>query len=129
MVSVSADGLVLICFHPWQDCFLTLSVQDVIELGIPYSDPVADGPTIQQANIVAMNNGITTAGALDIVRTARRRGLQTPVLLMGYFNPILQYGEEKMVKDAREAGASGFIVVDLPYDEAGGYKRICRNNG
>lgn len=102
---------------------------DIIELGIPYSDPVADGPSIQKANIVAMNNGISTSSTLDIVRTARSRGLQAPVMLMGYYNPILQYGEQKMVEDTKAAGGSGYIIVDLPYEEADSYKKLCRHYG
>lgn len=66
---------------------------------------------------------------LDMVRTARKRGLQAPVLFMGYYNPLLQYGEERMLKDTREAGASGFIMVDLPPEEAVRFRDLCTSNG
>jgi tryptophan synthase len=66
---------------------------------------------------------------LDMVRTARKRGLQAPVLFMGYFNPLLQYGEERMLKDTKEAGANGFIMVDLPPEEAVRFRDLCASNG
>ncbi|KAJ5417807.1 uncharacterized protein N7487_001357 [Penicillium crustosum] len=87
---------------------------DIIELGIPFTDPIADGPTIQTANTKALENGVTLTTVLELVRTARSRGLQTPLMLMGYFNPVLKYGEERMLRDCKEAGVNGFIMVDLP---------------
>lgn len=98
---------------------------DVIELGVPFTDPIADGPTIQQANNVALDNGVTTKTVLDLVKKARSEGVTVPILLMGYYNPILSYGEENMVKDAKLAGANGFIVVDLPPEEAVIFRNIC----
>jgi tryptophan synthase len=91
---------------------------DIIELGIPFSDPIADGPTIQQANTTALENGITVAKTLDLVVEARKVGVTVPIVLMGYYNPILQYDEQKFVADAKKAGANGFIIVDLPPEEA-----------
>ncbi|CRG91882.1 tryptophan synthase alpha chain [Talaromyces islandicus] len=102
---------------------------DIIELGLPFTDPIADGPTIQTANTQALQNGVTIPMVLDMVRTARKRGLQAPVLFMGYYNPLLQYGEERMLKDTREAGASGFIMVDLPPEEAVRFRDLCATNG
>jgi tryptophan synthase len=101
---------------------------DVIELGVPFSDPLADGATIQQANQVALAQGVTFADCLAFVRTARIAGLTAPVLLMGYYNPILQYGEARAARDAAAAGVDGFIVVDLPPDEAGHFLAACRAN-
>ncbi|QRV99893.1 tryptophan synthase alpha chain [Ceratobasidium sp. AG-Ba] len=98
---------------------------DVIELGMPFSDPIADGPAIQDSNTIALNNDVGYEDCLGYVRDARARGLTTPVLLMGYYNPIIAYGEEKAVKDAREAGANGFIMVDLPPEEAIRFREIC----
>lgn len=71
---------------------------DVIELGIPFSDPIADGPTIQVANTKAIENGCTVQTCIDLVRRAREEGVTIPIVLMGYYNPILKYGEEKMVE-------------------------------
>ncbi|KAJ9092311.1 hypothetical protein QFC19_008745 [Naganishia cerealis] len=109
---------------------------DIIELGIPFSDPTADGPTIQAANTIAINNDVTYTDCLEFVRQARSQGLKAPVMLMdpsygrtGYYNPILSYGEEKAVQDAREAGANGFIVVDLPPEEAVKFRAICASTG
>ncbi|TIA70923.1 hypothetical protein E3P91_02841 [Wallemia ichthyophaga] len=102
---------------------------DIIELGVPFSDPIADGPSIQAANTVAVSNGITYADCLEFVRQARQRGLKTPVMLMGYYNPVLSYGEEKAVKDAKDAGASGYIMVDLPPEEAVKFRNICTSEG
>lgn len=91
---------------------------DLIELGVPFSDPLADGPTIQHSTQVALENGTTAADCLQMVRELRQRGVQTPFCLMGYYNPMLAYGLEAFVTDAREAGAQGFIVPDLPPEEA-----------
>ncbi|EGN95552.1 hypothetical protein SERLA73DRAFT_76653 [Serpula lacrymans var. lacrymans S7.3] len=98
---------------------------DIIELGVPFSDPIADGPAIQETNTVAIQNDIEYATVLGQVREARVRGLKTPLLLMGYYNPMLAYGEEKAIHDAREAGANGFIMVDLPPEEAIGFREKC----
>ncbi len=91
---------------------------DLLELGVPFSDPLADGPTIQHSTQVALERGATLAGCLDMVRELRRRGVTTPVLLFGYYNPFLAYGLAALARDAREAGAQGFIVPDLPPEEA-----------
>lgn len=102
---------------------------DLIELGMPFTDPIADGPTIQRSNTQALKNGVTTESCLQIVRDARKRGLRAPVLLMGYYNPLLSYGEERMLKDAREAGVNGFIIVDLPPEEAVRFRNYCTKAG
>lgn len=91
---------------------------DLLELGVPFSDPLADGPTIQHSTQVSLENGTTVAGCLDMVAELRRRGVDTPVMLMGYYNPILAYGIANYVRDAAQAGADGFIVPDLPPEEA-----------
>lgn len=102
---------------------------DVIELGMPFSDPIADGPTIQVANTVALKNGVTVKQTLDIVRQARAEGITVPLILMGYYNPILNYGEEQFIQDAAKAGANGFIIVDLPPEEALKVRNYVRENG
>jgi tryptophan synthase len=102
---------------------------DVIELGMPFTDPIADGPTIQTANTVALQNKVTISDCLQIIRDARKRGLKAPVMLMGYYNPVLSYGEERLIKDAKEAGANGFIMVDLPPEEAIKFRDHCKSGG
>ncbi|KAF8319353.1 bifunctional tryptophan synthase TRP1 [Clavulina sp. PMI_390] len=101
---------------------------DVIELGVPFTDPQADGPAIQETNSVAIANNVDYVDCLSYVREARQRGLKAPVVLMGYYNPVLAYGEEKAVQDARSAGANGFIMVDLPPEEAIKFREICASN-
>ena len=102
---------------------------DVIELGLPFTDPIADGPTIQKSNTQALKNGITVESTLETVRKARRRGLRAPVLFMGYYNPLLCYGEGRILRDAKEAGVNGFIVVDLPPEEAVRFRNFCTKGG
>ncbi|CAN3373775.1 hypothetical protein DIURU_005807 [Diutina rugosa] len=102
---------------------------DVIELGVPFSDPIADGPTIQHANTVALNQGMSTKKTIGLVKEARDAGVTAPIVLMGYYNPILKYGEEQMIKDAAEAGANAFIVVDLPPEDALDFRGLCAQYG
>ncbi|HLV17032.1 MAG TPA: tryptophan synthase subunit alpha [Pseudomonas sp.] len=87
---------------------------DVIELGMPFTDPMADGPAIQLANIRALTNGQNLARTLQMVREFRAGNQDTPIVLMGYFNPIHHYGVARFIDDARSAGVDGLIVVDLP---------------
>ena len=94
---------------------------DVIELGVPFSDPTADGPAIQRAAERALAGGATLAKVLDTVRAIRKR-TEVPILLFGYYNPILVYGEKQLVDDAAEAGADGFLVVNLPPEESAGLR-------
>ncbi|KAI2625402.1 tryptophan synthetase [Hypomontagnella submonticulosa] len=98
---------------------------DVIELGVPFTDPIADGPTIQTSNTVALENGVTIGSTLGMVREARSRGLTAPVLLMGYYNPLLSYGEDNLLRDCKSAGVNGFIVCDLPPEEAVSFRKLC----
>ena len=91
---------------------------DLIELGVPFSDPLADGATVQAASQAALDGGTTLPDAIDLVRSFRSRGHETPILLMGYTNPFYQYGLARLAADAAEAGIDGFIVPDLPSDEA-----------
>ncbi|MCS6802747.1 MAG: tryptophan synthase subunit alpha [Chloroflexota bacterium] len=92
---------------------------DAIELGIPFSDPLADGSTIQRATTRALQNGITLAACLDAARAVRRAGVTIPLLFMGYYNPFLRYGLTRFARDAAAAGIDGCIVPDLPPEEAG----------
>ena len=90
---------------------------DLIELGIPFTDPMADGPTIQASSLQALENGMSLQGTLDILAEFRKENNETPVILMGYFNPVYAYGCEAFVKAAVQAGADGLIIVDLPPEE------------
>jgi tryptophan synthase alpha chain len=102
---------------------------DGFEIGIPFSDPLADGPTIQAATQVALENGITVKACLEAVRELRSRGVHQPMLLMGYLNPLLAYGVESFVRDAKAAGADGFIIPDLPPEEASIFAALCSEAG
>ncbi|HNE04377.1 MAG TPA: tryptophan synthase subunit alpha [Anaerolineales bacterium] len=97
---------------------------DLIEVGLSFSDPLADGPVIQQATQVALEKGITVKKLLAAVKELRARGVTIPLILMGYYNPMLAYGLEKFIHDAREAGADGFIIPDLPLEEAEEFQSI-----
>jgi tryptophan synthase alpha chain len=88
---------------------------DIIEIGIPFSDPVADGPTIQASNKVALDNGMNVKLLLEQVREIRK-SVTIPIILMGYLNPVMQYGIEKFVKAAANAGVDGLILPDMPMD-------------
>lgn len=90
---------------------------DVIEIGVPFSDPVADGPVVEAASRKVLSDGITLPEILSEL-TLRKGILKSGIVLMGYYNPFLQYGLEKLAEDAAKAGVHGFIVPDLPYDEA-----------
>ncbi len=91
---------------------------DLIELGVPFSDPMADGPAIQASSLRALKKGMTLAKVLGMVRDYRQQDNETPIILMGYFNPIYIYGVEAFLADAKAAGVDGLITVDMPPEEA-----------
>nr|WP_242481911.1 tryptophan synthase subunit alpha [Paracraurococcus ruber] len=91
---------------------------DVIEIGVPFTDPMADGPSIQRAALRALKAGATLSRVLAMVRDFRREDAATPVVLMGYYNPILAYGVQRFCTDAAGSGVDGLIIVDLPPEEA-----------
>ncbi len=101
---------------------------DLIELGIPFSDPLADGPTIQAASQRALKGGVTPKAVLDIVKRVRKN-TQIPLVLMGYYNPVYQYGLERFARDAAEAGVDGTIIPDLPLEEASDWTKAARAHG
>lgn len=101
---------------------------DILELGVPFSDPLADGATVQRANEVALTNGVTLADCLDEARSVVAER-DTPVLLMGYTNPFLRYGLERFAGDARRAGVAGAIVPDLPAEESAPFDAALRPEG
>jgi tryptophan synthase alpha chain len=90
---------------------------DVIEIGMPFTDPMADGPAIQAAGVRALKSGQTMIKTLDLVRAFRKDNNDTPIVLMGYYNPIYIYGVDKFLTDAKTAGVDGLIIVDLPPEE------------
>ncbi|MEQ8966220.1 MAG: tryptophan synthase subunit alpha [Azospirillaceae bacterium] len=130
MKDVGRGGLVT--FTTWGDpdpetafdllCRLPGAGADVIELGMPFTDPMADGPAIQEASQRALAAGATLAGTIDGVRRFRERDADTPIILMGYYNPIYRYGVDRFLVDALAAGVDGLIVVDLPPEED---KELC----
>ena len=102
---------------------------DLLELGVPFSDPLADGPTIQHSTQVALEHGVTVQSCFEMIRILRGRGVDQPLLMMGYVNPIFAYGIEKYTTDAKENGADGLIVPDLPPEEAGPLHAACQEKG
>jgi tryptophan synthase alpha chain len=103
---------------------------DLIEIGVPFSDPLADGATVQRTSQVALRHGVTLADAVAMVRRLREQhDVSIPLLLMGYFNPMLQYGLEDLARDSAAAGVDGYIVPDLPAEESDELLAACRRHG
>lgn len=112
---------------------IALALQDAgascLELGIPYTDPLADGPVIQSAAKRALSQKMTLARALQLVPIMRERGLKIPVIAFTYYNPLLQFGEEHFVEEALKNEVDGLLVPDLPYEESGYVADLCKKNG
>jgi tryptophan synthase alpha chain len=102
---------------------------DLLELGVPFSDPMADGPVIQRSSERALSRGAGLSYVLDCVRTFRERDVATPVVLMGYLNPVEIRGAEAFARDATDAGVDGVLLVDLPPEEAGGFEAAFAAHG
>jgi tryptophan synthase alpha chain len=106
---------------------------DIIELGMPYSDPIGDGPVIQDAAHTAIRNGVTIRHLLELVRRAREgdgcRKITVPILLMGYCNPVIAYGVDSFLHDAVEAGVDGLLIPDLPPEEAADFLAKAKGSG
>ena len=98
---------------------------DIVELGVPFSDPLADGPTIQRASERALKNGLTLRKVISLVKDVRQK-TQIPIVLMTYYNPVFKYRENDFIKDAKDAGVDGVIVPDLPPDEAEDFIKISK---
>jgi len=101
---------------------------DIIELGVPFSDPLADGPTIQHASHVALENGVTRQKCFEVARAIRAQ-TDNPLVFMGYYNPIFSYGLERYIKECAEAGIDGLIVPDLALEEAAELLAVCQQYG
>ncbi len=101
---------------------------DLIELGVPFSDPLADGATIQRASHAALQNGVSLADCISVAADSRRAN-EVPIVLMSYYNPLHKYGLDRLVEDCAAAGVDGLIVPDLPPDEAGDLKAACMSQG
>jgi tryptophan synthase alpha chain len=101
---------------------------DIIELGIPFSDPLAEGPTIQRSSYHALQRGITPTICLEVASKLRTQGVEAPLVPMGYYNPMLAYGVDAFVRDAASAGIDGLIVVDLPPEESALVRHACLAN-
>jgi tryptophan synthase alpha chain len=101
---------------------------DLIELGVPFSDPLADGPTIQQSTQVALQHGVTAERCLEMAARLRMNGVRQPLLFMGYANPLLALGLANFVEKSAAAGISGLIIPDLPPEEAGHLEELCRTH-
>jgi len=104
---------------------LQKSGADIIELGIPFSDPLADGPVIQSASFEALKNGVTLSKAIEFVSKVREK-TSIPIIFMGYYNPVFKFGEKEFVSEAQEAGVDGLIVADLPPEEADNIRRYAK---
>ena len=102
---------------------------DLFEIGFPFSDPLADGPTIQAATHRALLNGMTTRDCLDIAKELRDAGIDQPFCAMSYYNPIFNYGPDRFIEDAARSGFDGFIIPDLPPDEGEEMEAACRDAG
>ncbi|MEC9366811.1 MAG: tryptophan synthase subunit alpha [Chloroflexota bacterium] len=102
---------------------------DMLELGVPFSDPIADGPTIQKTSFKALENGVSLSVCMDVLTTIRKSDDSSPIIFMGYFNPFLQYGLESFLSDASERGLDGLINTDLPIEESEAKYRRCMENG
>ncbi len=101
---------------------------DLIELGIPFSDPTAEGPVIQQANIRALSGGVTTDRVFELVRELRK-DITVPMVFMTYANVVYSYGAERFLSACREIGIDGLILPDIPFEEKGEFLSVCRDNG
>ncbi len=102
---------------------------DGFEIGIPFSDPIADGPTVQHTSQVALANGTSLTDCIALVARLREAGVTVPIMLMGYVNPVIKYGIERYVADCARAGVDGFIVPDLPIEESDRMLEPCREHG
>ncbi|WP_449536742.1 tryptophan synthase subunit alpha [Ferdinandcohnia sp. Marseille-Q9671] len=119
--------------HPDVTVEIALTLQEagasILELGIPYSDPLADGPVIQRASSRALKNGVTLENSMNLVSVMRKKGLKIPVIIFTYYNPVLQLGEENFFALARQNGIDGLLIPDLPFEESEDLRKKCEFEG
>ncbi|WP_051529972.1 tryptophan synthase subunit alpha [Anoxybacteroides tepidamans] len=119
--------------HPDLTIELALELQqagaDILELGVPYSDPLADGPTIQRAAARALKGGMTLPKAIELVSLMRKKGVKIPIIIFTYYNPVLQLGEEFFFALAKENGVDGVLIPDLPFEESEPIRRLSASTG
>ena len=119
--------------HPDVTIDLALALQEagasILELGVPYSDPLADGPIIQNSSQRALKNGMNLKNALALVSTMRKKGIKMPIIIFTYYNPVLQLGEESFFALVREKGANGVLIPDLPFEESEHARKLCKQHG
>jgi len=118
-------------YPTYQDSIdIALTLQEagahLLEIGFPYSDPLADGPTIQHASEVALKQGLKLNRGFQLIEDLRKAGITIPLVIMGYYNPVLQFGVERFIEKAKEVGANGVIIPDLPYEEAVEISRMAK---
>jgi tryptophan synthase alpha chain len=101
---------------------------DILEFGIPFSDPIAEGPTIQKTTFKVIQNGTNINNCFESISFLRTKGYKTPIVIMGYYNPILKFGLELFTSKAREVGIDGLVVADLPIEESNNLRNLCNNN-
>ena len=120
---------------PDRETFVDLSLKildngaDMLEIGVPFSDPLADGPTIQKTNFQAIQNGITLSECINLLRLIRKSNTESPAIFMGYFNPFLAYGIDDFLLQSSQVGLDGLIVPDLPISESKQISEKCFNSG
>ncbi len=102
---------------------------DLIEIGVPFSDPCAEGPVIERADTRALEGGFRVVQVFDLIRELREENVDVPLVLMTYYNPVFKYGNEAFIKKLKEAGGDGLIVPDMPYEESDELKAIARKHG
>lgn len=102
---------------------------DLIEIGTPFSDPLADGTTVQRTSQVSLDNGTKLRDCIALAKSVREAGIEVPLMLMGYFNPVVKYGLDRYVADCANAGVDGFIIPDLPIEESGRMRDAARAKG
>lgn len=136
--SISSNKISIATFmttdYPERNTFIDISVKfcemgvDILEFGIPFSDPIAEGRTIQQTTFKVLENGTNITSCFDSISSIRKMGYTTPIVIMGYYNPILRYGLESFTKKANQLGVDGIIVADLPVEESSHLRDLCKNN-
>ena len=136
--SISSNKISIATFmttdYPEHGTFMDISLKfcemgvDILEFGIPFSDPIAEGRTIQETTFKALENGINITNCFESISLIRKKGYMTPIVIMGYYNPVLKYGLESFAKKANQSGVDGIIVADLPIEESTHLRNLCNSN-